>query len=205
MIPRLVSLSFMVQTYHLLTHDMAALDDILSTLCPSHELIDDSLRAWLELVSKFRDSAQLSDNEIEACSESLVDSPLFRDNENYVRHQISFSLLQEEGFSTVYAIASFLLSSGKRDTATFRCMVAAGCFPRLLELLGVCRGQDLLLHRLLMDLLYEMSRAVHLKPEDLKAVDEAFIFYLLNLVEPPSEDSHDLCHDTAIRVLVSAG
>lgn len=50
-------------------------------------------------------------------------------------------------------------------------MNAEGCFPRLLELLQVYKIKDrenqAALHRMLMDLLYEMSRIQRIRIEDL--------------------------------------
>jgi hypothetical protein len=81
-------------------------------------------------------------------------------------------------------------------------MVDAGCFSRLLDLMKECRDQDPRLHRLLLELMYEMSRIEHLRLEDLLHVDDAFVFYLFQLIEAFSDDANDPYHYPVIRVLV---
>lgn len=85
---------------------------------------------------------------------------------------------------TLHLIVSFLLCDGRHHDATFHAMSDEGAFPRLLELIQYhgdfigwndseneykqAQGpDDPGLHRLLMDLLYEMSRIQRLKIEDL--------------------------------------
>lgn len=67
-------------------------------------------------------------------------------------------------------MAAFLLFDGRHNDTTFQLMNEEGCFSRLLELVrsqspDVDDGAGL--HRLLMDLLYEMSRIQRVKIEDL--------------------------------------
>jgi ABC-type transporter Mla MlaB component len=81
-------------------------------------------------------------------------------------------------------------------------MIDAGCFARLLDLMKECRDQDRRLHRLLLELMYEMSRIEHLRVEDLMHVDDAFVTYLFQLIEAYSDDVNDPYHYPVIRVLV---
>ena len=66
---------------------------------------------------------------------------------------------------------SFLLFDGRQNEVALRMMNEEGVFARLLELIQRLRKVDLEgeagLHRLLMDLLYEMSRIQRVKIEDL--------------------------------------
>lgn len=72
---------------------------------------------------------------------------------------------------TLHLISSFLLFDGRRHEVTFHQMNDEGAFPRLLELIQIQRRKDedngAGLGRLLMDLLYEMSRIQRVKIEDL--------------------------------------
>ena len=73
---------------------------------------------------------------------------------------------------TLHMIASFLLFDGRHHEIPLYMMNEEGAFPRLLELLQVqsLRMDDesaANLHRLLMDLLYELSRIQKIKIEDL--------------------------------------
>ena len=131
-----------------------------------------------------------------------MDSGIFAQHKDYVRTQIIYSLLQEDEFCALHAIANFLLLDGRSDETTFRHMIDAGCFSRLLDLMKECRDQDGRLHRLLLELMYEMSRVEHLRIEDLMHVDDAFVSYLFQLIEAYSDDAHDPYHYPVIRVLV---
>lgn len=73
---------------------------------------------------------------------------------------------------TLHMIASFLLFDGRQHEFPLQMMNEEGAFPRLLELLHVRtldkdHDSGAGLHRLLMDLLYELSRIQKIKIEDL--------------------------------------
>jgi len=178
------------------------LNDVVSSSCPNHESLDDALRSWLDLVATGRDRYLDSEDDIATCSQHLRDSTLFCENREYVRTQIIYSLLQEDELAPLHAIANFLLLDGRSDEETFRSMISEGCFLRLLELIKTCGTQDRRLHRLLLELMYEMSRIERLRPEDLMQVDDAFVTYLFQLVEVLSDDLDDPYHYPVIRVLL---
>ncbi|KAH8904590.1 hypothetical protein BR93DRAFT_882620 [Coniochaeta sp. PMI_546] len=175
---------------------------VIESTCDTHELIDDALRGWLHLVSSCRDRFLHDEDDLASCSQKLIDSCIFNDHKDYVRTQIIYSLLQEDEFCPLHVIANFLLLDGRSDETTFRQMIDAGCFARLLDLMKECRDQDGRLHRLLLELMYEMSRIEHLRIEDLMHVDDAFVFYLFQLIEAYSDDAHDPYHYPVIRVLL---
>lgn len=85
-----------------------------------------------------------------------------------MRRQIIYGLLQEDDPKTLLLIASFLLFDGRRNEGTLLKMNEEGAFPRLMELLQTTgRDDEAGLHRILMDLLYEMSRIQRMRIEDL--------------------------------------
>lgn len=132
-----------------------------------------------------------------------MQSELFAANKEYVRRQIVYSLMQEDVPATLHVIASFLLFDGRHNETTFEMMNNEGCFPRLLELIKKGRSQDATLHRLLLELLYEMSRMQRLSFEDLGQVDDEFVICLFQIIEELSDDVDDPYHYPVIRVLVS--
>ncbi|KAL1881366.1 hypothetical protein VTK73DRAFT_4373 [Phialemonium thermophilum] len=178
------------------------LDAIVSASCNTYELIDDALRAWLQLVSSNRDQYLQCEDDVASCSQKLLSSHIFRENKDYVRTQIIYSLLQEDEYGPLHVIANFLLVDGRSDETTFRRMVHEGCFSRLLELVKGCRDDDRRLHRLLLELIYEMSRIERLRPDDLLQVDDAFVIYLFQIIEALSDDASDPYHYPVIRVLL---
>ena len=84
-----------------------------------------------------------------------------------MRTQLVYCLLQEDQPQTLHMVASFLMFDGRQHEATFEMMNNEGCFPRLLELIKQGTETDVKLDRLLLELLYEMSRMQRLSPEDL--------------------------------------
>ncbi|KAK5653583.1 hypothetical protein OQA88_8845 [Cercophora sp. LCS_1] len=180
----------------------SALNDIVSRPCPCHESLDNALRAWLDLVANGRDRYLDSEDDVATCSQKLIESPIFSENSDYVRTQIIYSLLQEDELGPLHIIANFLLLDGRREEGTFRRMIAESCFGRLLDLIKSCGGHDRRLHRLLLELMYEMSRIERLRPEDLLQVDDGFVGYLFGLIEALSDDVHDPYHYPVIRVLL---
>lgn len=68
-------------------------------------------------------------------------------------------------------IASFLLFDGRQHEVALQMMNEEGVFARLLEMIQALRKDEMDggagLHRLFMDLLYEMSRIQRIKIEDL--------------------------------------
>lgn len=181
---------------------VAALNGVLSSACATPEQVDEALRSWLDLVSKARDEYLESEDDVARCSEMLLESPIFSSNDSYVRTQLIYSLLQEDEFAQLHVYANFLLLAGRTKEDTFRTMIQEGCFVRLLELIKNCGGRDGRLHRLLLQLMYEMSRIEHLRPEDLLQVDDSFVMYLFQLTEALADDVSDPYHYPVIRVLV---
>ncbi|RAR04716.1 hypothetical protein DDE82_004431 [Stemphylium lycopersici] len=132
------------------------LDDIVSTRCHQHDIIDNSLRSFLNV-------------------------------------------------TTNYKFAAFLLYDGRnsKDDAIFEMMHSEGTFVRLVELVQTESVQeDTRLHQLLLQLLYESSRIQRLTFDDFDAVNDAFIVYLLEIIESASDDADDPYHYPVIRVLL---
>ena len=178
------------------------LDRCVSSQCDSHEAIDDTLREWLDLATKLRDRSYEASDDIATCARMLLASALYQANKDYVRTQIIYSLLQEDELGPLHAIICLLLLDGYNDETTFPRMVSEACFPRLLELLDGRKEDDPRLHRMLLELMYEMSRVERLRADDLTLVDDGFVHYLFQLIEEVSDDVHDPYHYPTIRVLV---
>lgn len=133
----------------------------------------------------------------------LLTSALFQANKDYVRTQIIYSLLQEDDLGPLHAIICLLLLDGYHDETTFPRMIEEACFPRLLELIYGRKDEDPRLHRMVLELMYEMSRVERLRADDLTLVDDGFVHYLFQIIEEVSDDVNDPYHYPTIRVLVS--
>ena len=76
-------------------------------------------------------------------------------------------MVQEDSPDVLHLIAAFLLFDGKENEETFETMNEEGAFPKLVELIRHAPGGDPDLHRLLLQLLYEMSRIQRIKYQEL--------------------------------------
>ncbi|KAF7630554.1 hypothetical protein AFLA_011176 [Aspergillus flavus NRRL3357] len=184
------------------------IQEIVSALCSSEDLIDNALRSYLNLATKYKDEYLQTELEVTRCSYKLLSSKIFASHADYVRRQMIYGLLQDDDPDTLYLISSFLLFDGRQNEVALHMMNGEGAFPRLLELLQVqnrkkeVEGDEALLHRVFMDLIYEMSRIQRIKMEDLVLVDDEFIKSLFDIIEELSYDSSDPYHYTVIRVLL---
>lgn len=77
--------------------------------------------------------------------------------------------LQEDSGNTLHIVTAVLYFDGRQDETTFELMSQEGVFPRLIELIRGRRDDDELLHRRLLELLYEMSRIQRLRAEDISS------------------------------------
>nr|KMM64705.1 hypothetical protein CPAG_01057 [Coccidioides posadasii RMSCC 3488] len=179
---------------------------VVDAQCDSHAAIDNVLRAYLELTTRYKDDLLHFGHNLSRCSEILLTSELFSGNAEYIRRQIIYSLLQEDDPSALYVIVLLLLVDGRHDEIAFEMMNSEGAFVRLLELIQSRRRRtgdhEAGLHRLLMDLFYEMSRIQRIKIEDLLLVDDEFIKVLFSIIEEVSNDVDDPYHYPVIKVLL---
>lgn len=77
-----------------------------------------------------------------------------------------------------------------------------GGFPRILDLIQNMPGADAALHRILLQLFYEMSRIQRIRKQDLVLIEDDFVLHLLQIIEGLSDDVSDPYHYPVIRVLV---
>ncbi|KAK0882501.1 pre-rRNA processing [Friedmanniomyces endolithicus] len=178
------------------------LDDLVSGPSDSHELIDNVLRAYLKLASSNKQEYLSSEYDVAKYCYRLLDAELFQGNQDYVRRQFLYCLLQDDDVDTLHLAAVLLLFDGRANETAFELLQSEGAFSRIVELIRAQRDDDIGLHRLLLELLCEMSRIQKLTLEDLKVVDDAFVLYLFQLIEQLSDDADDPYHYPIIRVIL---
>lgn len=70
---------------------------------------------------------------------------------------------------------TFLLADSRENESTFDLLNKEGAFPRLVELIALPREHEESLHRMLMELLYEMSRIQKITNDDLSKFDPRLV------------------------------
>ncbi|KAI9831176.1 MAG: hypothetical protein M1826_003841 [Phylliscum demangeonii] len=179
------------------------LDEIVGAPCQVPAHIDQVLRLYLRFTSNYREEYLDSEDDLARCSCRLLDAEVFKKNASYVRHQIVHSLIQEDAANLLHVITSILYIDGRQHESTLELLSREGAFPRLVHLIRrEGDDDDGLLHRRLLELLYEMSRIQRIRLEDLSLVDDAFVVYLFKIIEELSDDVNDPYHYPVIRVLV---
>ncbi|RVX75314.1 hypothetical protein B0A52_00667 [Exophiala mesophila] len=192
------------------THDFehedqfwGALDKALSQECHTHSDIDDVLRSYLNLIHECRDQFLQTDNDLGRCALWLQDSSLFSTHADYIRRQFVQCLLEDDEPHVILIATTFLIADARSHDRTYELLNEQGAFCRLVDLILSPRryGQEDI-HRLLMELLYEMSRIQKIKPSDLAHISDDFIKMLFEIIEQVSDDVNDPYHYPTIRVLL---
>lgn len=78
-------------------------------------------------------------------------------------------VVQEDSRDTLHVVVAILLLDGRQDEETFKMMNGEGAFPRLLDLIQEKVDDAAGLHRMLLELLYDMSRIQRIRIEDLSS------------------------------------
>lgn len=198
-------MDFFEVSYSLENQDQfwAEIDEIIQTTSSDHEAIDNTLRAYLDFSVKFHAEYLHHDADIDKWTSILLESPLFLDNAEYIRRQMVAGLINEDDAPYLHLIAALALHDGRSHEQTFEMLQEDDGFPRLIELLREWTDPEhKALHRLLLELVYEMSRVQRLTYEDLSAVDDRFILSLFTITESLSSDANDPYHYPVIRVLL---
>ncbi|KAK5172966.1 pre-rRNA processing [Saxophila tyrrhenica] len=178
------------------------LERVLKAPCETHEDIDDALRSFLALTTEHRKDYVQTEYDFAQCCYRLLNSPLYSTHSDYVRRQILYCLLQEDDDDVLHISVAFLIYDGRTNENGFSMLQGEGTFPRLVQLIRDKRDNDYGLHKLLLELLYEISRSQRLNRDDLVTVDDPFILHLLDLIEHLSDDADDPYHYPIIRVLL---
>lgn len=85
----------------------------------------------------------------------------------YLEEGLPLTFGQEDEPATLHITAAFLLFDGRGNEPTFEMMQSEGAFPKLVELVREKHEDDSGMHRLLLELMYEMARMQRLAREDL--------------------------------------
>ncbi|KEF62648.1 uncharacterized protein A1O9_00621 [Exophiala aquamarina CBS 119918] len=184
-------------------HFWHALDEIISRECENHTFIDDTLRSYLAIISSCRERFLPSDHDLGRCAFKLQDSPLFSTHSDYIRRQFVQCLIEDDEPDVVLVSTTFLLADAQTHERTYELLNDQGAFPRLVDLIQSPQqhGHEGI-HRLLMELLYEMSRIQTIKSSDLAHIGDDFVKMLFEIIEQVSDDVEDPYHYPTIRVLL---
>ncbi|TGZ85523.1 hypothetical protein EX30DRAFT_26354 [Ascodesmis nigricans] len=169
--------------------------------CETQADIDEALKTYLKLIANFGQYLP-TEYEWDKCSWFFLEAPLFRTHKSYLRKRIIGRLRKDSSNPRLHLFANILLFDGRDRKATFEYMLEDNLFGRLVELVRTKRDEDWLLWRVVLDLMYEMSRMQRLRPQDFLSINDDFVHYLFGLVEEDPYDHEDPYHYPIIRMLL---
>uniref|UniRef100_A0A060T7L9 ARAD1D00506p n=1 Tax=Blastobotrys adeninivorans TaxID=409370 RepID=A0A060T7L9_BLAAD len=167
------------------------LNDISSWECRSNWTISQALRAYLRLAAMYMDQYLVSDEDLTKCIHELILSNVFARNRAYARRiLISILTLEDElDIATKTLIGAVLLMDGRRHTSTLEMLEEEEASQKVIDTLWDDRHSSPRLHRLFLELLYEMCRVQKLRLSDLDTIREDFFDFLFMTVEKSGDDS----------------
>lgn len=86
---------------------------------------------------------------------------------SWARVTLALNVTQEDDANVLHLTAATLLFDGRSNEAAFEMMQSEGAFTRLVDLIRDKRDDDNGLHKVLLELLFEMSRMQQLTRDDL--------------------------------------
>ncbi|KAJ9603587.1 pre-rRNA processing [Cladophialophora chaetospira] len=179
------------------------LEKTVSRECDTHDSIDDALRSYLQVIGNCVERFLPSDQFLGRCTFKLQNSTLFATHADYIRRQFIHCLIEDDDPNAVQVATSLLIADARSNEATYQLLNEEGAFSRLIDLISSPKrhGHEQT-HRLLMELLYDMSRIQRIKLSDLAHVNDDFVKMLFEIIEEAQEDVNDPYHYPTIRVLV---
>lgn len=185
------------------------LDDIASGDYHSPDTIERALHAYLKFASMYLDAYMISDNDLTRCGINFVKSQLFINNRSYVRRKLIWLLVNKEHnkleVENKVLIGAVLLIDGKvNNSATFEMMQEEEASEPVITTLWHDRHKSVRLHRILLELLYEMCKIQKLNAKDLMKVKTDFIRFMFDIVEDNDHhDNTDPYNYAAMKVLLA--
>lgn len=104
---------------------------------------------------------------------------------------------------TMLLIGVVLLLDGRNNVDTFEMMEEEAACRVMVHVLWNLKGSEPRLHRIFIELLYELCRVQKLQRDDLENISDEFIEYLFQIVERNEDYDVDPYSYGIIRILVS--
>lgn len=125
-------------------------------------------------------------------------------NRGYVRRKlISLLVLDELDYQTKAVIGAVLLIDGKRHQSTLEMLQEEAASMVVIATLWHDRQKSVLLHRIYLELLFEMCKIQKLREEDLKQVSPEFLEFMFSTIEQHNGYDQDVYNYTVMKVLLA--
>ncbi|KAK9367355.1 hypothetical protein V1509DRAFT_647853 [Lipomyces kononenkoae] len=181
----------------------AELDDMISRQIYSSSLIDSAVRSFLRFTALYVDEYLVADEDLMRCCYKFIDCPVFAKHRGHVRRKLITTLVKSTcSEQTMIIIGVILLLDGRVHVDTFEMMTEEQACRVVIEVLWHRRDYGPRLHRIFLELLYEMCRVQRLQYSDMEAVAEDFVEYLFQAIENNEDYDSDPYSYSVIRILL---
>lgn len=180
------------------------LQDIASGTFHSLSKVNDGLSTYIEFAVNYLNTFLDKDEDLAKCGYHLINSSIFSKNKAYVRRRLISQLMNSNiQPSLCLFIGVILLLDGKHNPATLEMMQEESAISTLINTVWKTEIQYIRLHRVFLELLYEMCHIQKLTLPDLSLVKTDFICYLFTAVENKEDYDYDPYSFAVIKVLLA--
>lgn len=181
------------------------LKSITSDSVHSASNVEPTILKYLEFVCPFIHSTLENDQDLTRCCYSLIHSPVVSRNKAFARRKLISTLIQSKGqYSSLTLLGAILLLDGRHSVATLEMMEEEDqVMPLLVQTIRFAQSHSFRLHRIFLELLYEMCRVQKLTRSDLDLIDTVFINYLFSTIESRFGYDYDPYSFAVIKVLLA--
>lgn len=145
-----------------------------------------------------------TDEEVSKCGYELINSSIFSKNRGYVRRKlISLLILDELDYQTKALIGAVLLIDGKRHQSTLEMLQEEAASSVVISILWHDRNKSLLLHRIYLELLFEMCKVQKLRQSDLEKISIKFLEFLFSAVQNKEYSETDPYNYAVMKVILA--
>lgn len=177
---------------------------ISSTSLQSASKFEQTISDYIKCVSASLNSHLESDEDLTRCSYLFIQSNAFSRNKAYARRKIISTFIQNTSqYSILTILGAILLLDGRHNDTTFEMMEEEDAMPVLISTIRTARSHSVRLHRIFLELLYEMCRIQKLTIADLALIDSDFVNYLFGTIESKFGYDYDPYSFAVIKVFLA--
>lgn len=166
--------------------------------------VEFALSSYISLAARYMDKYLDHDEDLTRCGYHLIHSSIFNNHKAYIRRKL-ISLLLESDAETQHRmfISAILLIDGRHNSATLEMMQEESAISSIIGTIWKSQMKSIRLHRIFLELLYEMCRIQKLAYSDLALVKTEFLNFLFLTVEDKVDYDYDPYSFAVIKVLLA--
>lgn len=166
--------------------------------------IEASLTEYVQFTCPYLLSYLRQDEDLTRCGYLLIQSNVFSCNKAYARRKLISRFIQSEGqYAILTILGAVLLLDARHNPATLEMMEEESAMSVLVNTIVTAQKHSFRLHRIFLELFYEMCQVQKLTSSDLALVKSDFIDYLFTCIENKVGYDYDPHSFSVIKVLLA--